>query len=78
MWGDVVSLLRAANSTATKSLKLTCVVALDGRRLIYFTQQPTKDTQVRWRRCRGRGLTRGGMHEGIKQLFWGGLEFKRR
>ncbi len=30
-WGDVVSLLEAANSTTTKSQKLKYVVALDGR-----------------------------------------------
>ncbi len=31
VWGDVVSSLRAANSTTTKSQKLKYVVALDGR-----------------------------------------------
>jgi hypothetical protein len=42
MWGDVVSLLGAANPTTTKNQKLKYVVALDGHRLIFYTQQPTK------------------------------------
>jgi hypothetical protein len=71
VWGDVVSLLVVANSTSTKSQKLKKVVALDVRRLIFFTQQPTKNTQARWRRRRGRGSNRGGMHRGMKTSFRG-------
>jgi hypothetical protein len=52
VWGDVVSLLGAANSTTTKSQKLKCIVALDDRRLIFFTQQPTKNTQAQRKRHR--------------------------
>ncbi len=78
VWGDVVSSLGAANSTTTKSWKLKYVVALEGRRSIFFTQQPTKNTQARRRKRRGRGSTRGGMHGGMKPSFWGALEFKRR
>jgi hypothetical protein len=43
VWGDVVSLLGAANSTTTKSQKPKYLVALDGRRSKFFTQQPTKN-----------------------------------
>ncbi len=79
VWKDVVSLLGAANSnTTTKSQKLKYIVALDGRQSIFFTQQPTKNTQAHRRRRRRRGLTRGGMHGGMKPSFWGALEFKRR
>jgi hypothetical protein len=65
---DVVSLLGAVNWTTTKSQKLKYAVALDGRWLIFFTQQPTKNTRAQRRRHRGRGLTRGGMHGGMKPL----------
>ncbi len=41
VWGYVVSLLGAANSTTTRSQKLKYVVALDGHRSIFFTHQPT-------------------------------------
>jgi hypothetical protein len=61
-----------------KRQKLKYVVALDGRRLIFFTQQPTNNMRAQQRRCRGRGLTRGGMHRGMKLLFLGALEVERR
>ncbi len=71
VWRDVVSLLKAANSTTTKSWKLKYVVALVGCRSIIFTQQPTKNMQTWRRRHRGRGSTRGGMHGGMKSLRGG-------
>jgi hypothetical protein len=61
-----------------KRQKLKYVVALDSRRSIFFTQQPTKNTQVGWRRRRGRGLARGRMHGGVKPSFRGALEVERR
>jgi hypothetical protein len=61
-----------------KRQKLKYVVAIDGRRLIFFTQQPTKNTWDQQRRCRRRESTRGGMYRRMKPSFWGVLEVVRR
>jgi hypothetical protein len=49
VWGDVVSLLGAANRQRKKQ-EQKYVVALDGCRRMKITQQPTKSTQARQRR----------------------------
>jgi hypothetical protein len=54
-----------------KRQKLKYVMALEGRGLIFFTQQPTKSTRSQQRRRRGRRLTRGGCTGGWNHCFGG-------
>jgi hypothetical protein len=78
VWGGCRLFAQGGKLNNKKTQKLKYVVALDGLRSIFFTQQPTKNKQAQWRRCRGRGSTRGGMHRGMKPSFWGALEVERR
>jgi hypothetical protein len=56
--------MRVSDVEQQQKCKLKYVVALDSRKSIFFSQQPTKNMWTQRRRRRGRGSTRGGMHEG--------------
>jgi hypothetical protein len=61
-----------------KKSTIKYVVDLDGHVTIFHVQQPTKNMWAGWSACIGAGVTRGEQAEGMKPLFWGSFEVKRR
>jgi hypothetical protein len=49
-WDVIISF--GPSKRATKNIEKKHVVAFDGHHTIFYTQQPTKNTRVQWRRDR--------------------------